>query len=179
MRESGIGRSDKFASTITTEPGRKAGSAFMTINIADVLDGLELFQDFAYPDLKVIGRYLDQVKKQQGEQIFAEGDSGDSMFILVEGKLSIFKGGENGSHLLCHEGRGRIVGEMALLDHERRSATCVADSACEMLILTGEGLRRMSAEAPLLAYRFMFNLAKLLSRRLRRTSGMLVEFLAS
>jgi hypothetical protein len=37
----------------------------------------------------------------------------------------------------------------------------------------------MAAEAPLLAYRFMFSLAKLLSRRLRRTSGMLVEFLAS
>jgi CRP-like cAMP-binding protein len=151
----------------------------MTINIADVLDGLELFQDFSYPELKIIGRYLLQVEKTQGETVFTEGDPGNYMLILVEGKLSIFKGGEHGSHLLCHEGRGRIVGEMALLDHERRSATCVADSDCQMLTLDGDGLRRMAAEAPLLAYRFMFSLAKLLSRRLRRTSGMLVEFLAS
>ena len=151
----------------------------MTINVADVLDGLELFQGFSYPELKIVGRYLLQVEKTQGETVFTEGDPGNYMLILVEGKLSIFKGGEHGSHLLCHEGRGRIVGEMALLDHERRSATCVADSDCQMLTLDGDGLRRMAAEAPLLAYRFMFSLAKLLSRRLRRTSGMLVEFLAS
>lgn len=150
----------------------------MNINVADVLDGLELFQEFSYPELKVIGRYLTQVRKKQGDVVFAEGEPGDDMLILVDGRLSIFKGGENGTHLLCHEGRGRIVGEMALLDHERRSATCVADSDCEMLILNGEGLRCMAAETPLLAYRFMFSLAKLLSRRLRRTSGMLVEFLA-
>jgi hypothetical protein len=40
-------------------------------------------------------------------------------------------------------------------------------------------MHRMSVERPLLAYRFMLNLAKLLSRRLRRTSGMLVEYLAT
>lgn len=148
-------------------------------NTADFLDGLELFQDFTYPDLKLISRYLERVQKSTGESVFAEGNLGDSMFILVDGRLSIFKGGESGTHLLCHEGRGRIVGEMALLDHERRSATCIADSDCEMLVLDSDGLRRMSSEYPLLAYRFMFSLAKLLSKRLRRTSGMLVEFLAS
>jgi CRP-like cAMP-binding protein len=151
----------------------------MTINVADVLDGLELFQDFSYAELKIIGRYLLRVKKAQGDTVFTEGDPGDYMLILAEGKLSIFKGGEHGTHLLCHEGRGRIVGEMALLDHERRSATCVADADCVMLTLDETGLRRMAAEAPLLAYRFMFGLARLLSRRLRRTSGMLVEFLTS
>jgi protein PhnA len=39
----------------------------MPINVADVLDGLELFQEFSYPELKVIGRYLAQVKKKQRE----------------------------------------------------------------------------------------------------------------
>jgi hypothetical protein len=48
-----------------------------------------------------------------------------------------------------------------------------------MLLLSGDALAQMSKDAPLLAYRFMFNLAKLMSRRLRRTSGMLVEFLVA
>lgn len=150
----------------------------MTIHVADVLDGLELFREFSYAELKVIGRFLTQISKKQGEVVFAEGDPGDTMLILAEGKLSIFKGGEHGSHLLCHEGRGRIVGEMALLDRERRSATCMADTDCTMFTLSEAGLHEMAEEAPLLAYRFMFNLAKLLSRRLRRTSGMLVEYLS-
>ncbi len=149
----------------------------MTINAADVLDGLELFQEFSYAELKVISRFLSQIEKRKGDVVFAEGDPGDHMLILAEGRLSIFKGGENGSHLLSHEGRGRIVGEMALLDRERRSASCMADTDCVMFTLNDVGLRQMADEAPLLAYRFMFNLAKLLSRRLRRTSGMLVEYL--
>jgi CRP-like cAMP-binding protein len=151
----------------------------MPLDVASILDDLDLFKDFSYADLKTIGRYLTPLTKSKDEIVFSEGDPGEYMLILAEGKLSIFKGGEHGSQLLSHEGRGRIVGEMALLDRERRSATCVAASDCTMLILSGEKMARMASETPMLAYRFMFNLAKLMSRRLRRTSGMLVEFLAT
>jgi CRP-like cAMP-binding protein len=151
----------------------------MLTNTADILDGLELFKDFSYPELNTIGHFLDRTARKSGEVIFNEGDPGTYMLILVEGRLSIFKGGEHGTQLLSHEGRGRIVGEMALLDQERRSATCVAETDCTMLTLDAAGMHRMSVERPLLAYRFMLNLAKLLSRRLRRTSGMLVEYLAT
>ena len=150
----------------------------MTDRIADILDGLALFQDFSYPELKTISRFVTHVVYKQGEVLFEEGDPGDTMLILAEGKLSIFKGGEHGTQLLSHEGRGRMVGEMALLDNERRSATCVADTDCEVLSLSLEGLSRMSRETPLLAYKFMFSLARILSRRLRKTSGLLVDFLS-
>jgi CRP/FNR family cyclic AMP-dependent transcriptional regulator len=150
----------------------------MTDRIADILDGLALFQDFSYPELKTISRFVTHVVYKQGEVLFEEGDPGDTMLILAEGKLSIFKGGEHGTQLLSHEGRGRMVGEMALLDNERRSASCVADTDCEVLTLSMDGLSRMSREAPILAYKFMFSLAKILSRRLRKTSGLLVDFLS-
>lgn len=150
----------------------------MTDRIADILDGLTLFQDFSYPELTTISRFLTHRVYQQGHVLFEEGDPGDTMLILAEGKLSIFKGGEHGTQLLSHEGRGRMVGEMALLDNERRSATCVADTDCEVLTLSLDGLSRMSHETPLLAYKFMFSLARILSRRLRKTSGLLVDFLS-
>ncbi len=150
----------------------------MTDRIADILDGLALFQDFSYPELKTISRFVTHVVYKQGEVLFEEGDPGNTMLILAEGKLSIFKGGEHGTQLLSHEGRGRMVGEMALLDNERRSASCVADTDCEVLTLSMDGLSRMSREAPILAYKFMFSLAKILSRRLRKTSGLLVDFLS-
>ena len=150
----------------------------MTDRIADILDGLTLFQEFSYPELKAISRFVTHVEHKQGEVVFEEGDPGDYMLILAEGKLSIFKGGEHGSQLLCHEGRGGMVGEMALRDNERRSATCVADTNCAMLILHRDGLSRMSRETPILAFKFMFSLARILSRRLRKTSGLLVDFLS-
>ncbi|MFA7270506.1 MAG: cyclic nucleotide-binding domain-containing protein [Sterolibacterium sp.] len=149
----------------------------MANSIADLLDGLNLFVDFSYPELGVVGRYMMPQSAKKGEIIFHEGDPGNFMLILTRGSISILKGGENGQQLLSCEGRGRIVGEMALLDRERRSATCVVDSDCEYLSFNQDGLRRLAAEYPLLAYRFMFCLAQILSRRLRRTSGMMADFL--
>lgn len=150
----------------------------MSKKIADLLDGLELFKEFSYPELKTIACYLTFHEVKKNDVVFNEGDAGNHMLILVEGSLAVFKGGEQGRHLLSYEGRGRVVGEMALIDHERRSATCMASTDCELMILATEGLNRMAAEHPGLAYRFMFALARLLSRRLRRTSGMLVEYLS-
>ena len=147
--------------------------------IADTLDGLDLFQGFTYGELKIIGRFLDIITKERGEVIFNEGDPGSFMLILADGRISVYKGGEHGNHLLSYEGRGRFIGEMALLDNERRSATCIADTPCKLLVLDHSGLERLEHDAPLLAYRFMRCLALLLSRRLRKTSGMLVEYLVT
>ena len=149
----------------------------MKTKIADLLDGLDFFNDFAYGELETLARYLAYVTAKEGDVIFSEGDPGSYMLILVEGRISIAKGGESGHHLLSYEGKGRLVGEMALLDRERRSATCAAATACELLTLNHDGLERLAADYPLLAYRFMFCMARLLSRRLRRTSGVLAEYL--
>ena len=150
----------------------------MSRNIADLLDGLDFFQGFAYRELEILAPYLGYNSADDGEVIFSEGDPGSYMLILIEGRVSILKSGENGRHLLSCEGRGRIIGEMALLDRERRSATCIADGPCELLSLSQESLERLGVEHPGVAYRFMFHLARLLSRRLRRTSGILAEYLS-
>mgnify|MGYP000309461615 CR=1 FL=1 len=151
----------------------------MSQNMADLLDGLELFSGFSYAELQTIAHFFTYQELRQGEAVFHEGDPGSFMLILVEGRLSIFKGGEQGQHLLSCEGRGRVVGEMALLDHERRSASCVAESDCLFVTVNHDGLDRLALEHPGLAYHFMLTLARLLSKRLRRTSGMLVEFLGT
>lgn len=147
------------------------------MKIADLLDELDLFQDFAYPDLERVARYLSLEEVPAGNVIFREGDPGNYMLILVNGSMSVFKGGEHGRQLLSHETRGRILGEMAMLDLEKRSATCVAESNCELLVMTSENLKKFAAENPATAYQFMFCLARLLSRRLRRVSGMMADFL--
>lgn len=146
-------------------------------SIADLIDGLEFFRDFSYRELEALSGFFGFSDIAEGEVIFNEGDAGTHMLILIDGRISIYKAGESGRHLLSYEGKGRIVGEMALLDRERRSATCIAATDCELLTLNHEGLEKMAAECPALAYRFMYSLARLLSKRLRRTSGLLAEHL--
>lgn len=147
------------------------------MKIADLLDGLELVQDFSYPELETLGGYMSLNAMAKGRIVFEEGDVGDFMLIVVEGRIAIYKGGEHGRQLLSSEMKGRIIGEMAMIDHERRSATCVAETDCELLILTSNNLKMLALEHPMLAYHFMASLARILSRRLRRASGMMADFL--
>lgn len=149
----------------------------MSQKIADLIDGLEFFQAFPFRDLEILSGYFGQMSVAKDDVIFNEGDPGTFMLILIEGRISIYKTSDSGRHLLSHEVRGRIVGEMALLDQERRSAQCVAETACELLTITQAGLEKLAEEHPHLAYRFMHSLARLLSKRLRRTSGVLAEYL--
>ena len=149
------------------------------MKIADILDELAVFQGFPYGDLATIAAYLNLEQVPKGEVIFSEGDPGTYLLILCQGRVAIFKGGEHGSQLLSLEERGRIVGEMALLDHESRSASCIADTDCELLILSEENLKKLAAEHSAVAYRLMLCIARLLSRRLRRASGIGADFLGT
>lgn len=148
------------------------------MKIADLLDNLELFQGlFSYQELETLGRFMAFRTVSRREVIFHEGDPGDYMMILVDGRMEVSKSGDGGLHLLSYEGRGRVLGEMALLDHEPRSATCVAATDCDLLTLNEESMERLVQDYPGVAYKVVYLLAKLLSRRLRRTSGLLADFL--
>lgn len=149
----------------------------MSRTIADLIDGLEFFREFAFAELSTLSQHFGYLEAGDGAVLFHEGDPGSHMLVLITGRVAIHKGSDSGRHLLSYEGSGRIIGEMALLDRERRSATCIADGDCQLVTLSHEGLQELAGKHPALAYKFMFCVARLLSRRLRRTSGVLAEHL--
>jgi CRP-like cAMP-binding protein len=64
---------------------------------------------------------------QKGEVIFREGDAGDCMFDVYDGKVGIYADyGTDKEKLLTDYLRDQYFGEMGLLDHAPRSATAVA-----------------------------------------------------
>jgi CRP/FNR family cyclic AMP-dependent transcriptional regulator len=66
-----------------------------------------------------------------GETVFQEGDPGDVMYGIQEGTVDILFGGQ----VLETLGPGGVFGEMALIDHEPRSATVVAKTDCTLVPL--------------------------------------------
>ncbi len=64
---------------------------------------------------------------KKGEVIFREGDNGDTLFQINEGIVGIYASyGEEDQQLLTELGKGRIFGEMAVIESYPRSATAVA-----------------------------------------------------
>ncbi len=149
--------------------------------LCDKLDGVELLTDLAWADLEALSDYLKPYGVSAKTTIFREGDSGDFLCVLLKGKVRVYKEDMDArdAALVSTESAGRAIGEMALIDGEPRSATCVTVEDSELVLLTCEAFDRLCHEHPALAVKLLHRIARLLSRRLRSTSGRLVEYLDS
>jgi NADH dehydrogenase len=83
------------------------------------------------------GRGATQAHYEPGETVFEEGDTGDSLFMILSGQVEVVKrfGGEQ--QVVRTLGPGEYFGEMALLGRHPRSAGTRALSALDLLVLPG------------------------------------------
>jgi CRP-like cAMP-binding protein len=94
-----------------------------------------------------------------GQVVCKKGDSGEIMYVVMEGQVEIF----DESVLLEEAGPGSIVGELALIDDEPRSASVVAKTDCRLVPVDRRRFQYMVQETPFFALAVM----KILADRLR------------
>jgi sulfate permease, SulP family len=123
-------------------------------------------------DIKQIRKMLTRRDFAPGEIICREGDEGDRMWLLAKGSVSVRLALDGGgkSIRVASLARGTTIGEMSLIESARRSATIVADEQVVCYELLQDSFAAMLAEYPAIATKLLSNLARELSRRLRRTS---------
>lgn len=144
--------------------------------ITGMLMECDLFSNFSPAEIQSVARYFGVSKIHKDGVIFQEGDSGTFMCIVNAGKVSVQKANLDGDNVgLATLHTGRTFGEMAVLDGERRSATCVAATDCVLLALSRDSLDKMLVEAPRTAAKVIRAVAISLSKRLRMADGKLVD----
>lgn len=97
----------------------------LTIEKVFILKSVSIFAHLAEERLAEIASILAEVDFRPDEPIITKGDVGDSMYIIMHGKVRIHDEGKN----LATLGDRDILGEIAILDHQPRlaSATAVDD----------------------------------------------------
>lgn len=137
----------------------------------EIIDGLvdcNLFDNFASHELNRAARYFNIEEVPADGAIFNEGDAGSFMGILTRGEVRVMKSDSSDNLVeVATLKKGKVFGEMAVLDGERRSATCVARNACSLLTLSRESLDKMLDDCPGIAAKVIRALAVSLSKRLR------------
>jgi len=141
-----------------------------------MLSDCDVFREFDYAEVTSAARYFNLIEIKKAEIIFNEGDAGSFMCIVSSGKVAIQKRNQDMEKVaIATLLPGRSLGEMAVLDGERRSATCIAATDCTLLTLSKESLDRMLREAPAAAAKVIRAVAVSLSKRLRMADGQLVD----
>ena len=110
---------------------------------------------------------------KDGEVIVREGEAGNCMFVVQEGEVEAVTESDGRELRLRTMGADEIFGEMALFERKERSAKAVAIDDCILLALDEEKIQKLLTKA--VAIKLLFNLAKMLSRRLRETNLLLAR----
>ena len=146
--------------------------------ISNMLVESDLFNHLPSAELRAAAHYFSITNLAADEVIFHEGEIGNFMCIVHEGSVHVIKSNQNEEQIeVVKLGQGRAFGEMAVLDGERRSATCKAAEDSVVLTLSKEALDQMLEEHPRMAARIIRAIAVSLSRRLRMAVGKLVDYI--
>ncbi|WP_416672343.1 Crp/Fnr family transcriptional regulator [Egbenema bharatensis] len=115
----------------------------------------ELRDDF----LVRLASIMEELSFPSKHTIFTQGEEGQSLYILVSGRVRVHIGNQE----LAQLEQGTCFGEMAVFDAEPRSASVTTLEACECLMLTQQQLYEAIEETPGIAV----NIIRLMSRRIR------------
>ncbi|MFZ5805787.1 MAG: MMPL family transporter [Verrucomicrobiota bacterium] len=102
------------------------------------------------------------IEHSEGARILREGESGEQMYLVVDGELSVRKN----SRQIAELKPGSIFGEMALIGKTTRVADVIAVSDVKLLVLDWKALEQIQHFAPYLSSRLFLNLSRVLVSRL-------------
>ena len=151
------------------EPNERPASALAALEALEGSshEGARLFSGLDPDARAALEAETEWTRLDGGAVLFREGDAGDSVYVLVTGRLSVFVRSPSGEDALVAEiGRGESVGEMALLTGAPRSATVVAMRDSVLIRLSRAAFERILERSP----RVILAVTRRLVERLQRTT---------
>jgi CRP-like cAMP-binding protein len=137
-----------------------------------------LLENFSSSEVRLLAHFMDVYRAESGIEVIREGDGGDFMLMLIEGKVEVRKRDRwNTPQLIAVVDAGKVLGEMSMIDGQARFATCVAIEPVLVAMLDRESLARIIVEQPMLGAKVLMELVLMLSQRLRATSQRLLDVL--
>ncbi len=136
----------------------------------------QLFQEQKLSTMEI--NFLSSLSRERKvaaeEVVFREGDLGDKMYVVLDGRVRISKHIGDGEEALGFAERGDYFGEMALIDEQPRSATATAhDKGAVLLSIPRDVLRGLIDVNRLSSTRLLKILCRLISKRLREVDDKL------
>ncbi|HET9654058.1 MAG TPA: Crp/Fnr family transcriptional regulator [Kineosporiaceae bacterium] len=142
----------------------------------DVVRQAPLFAALDDEAAEALHANMTRTELTRGEVLFHEGDPGDRLYVIVEGKVKLGRtSGDGRENLLAILGPGEMFGELSLFDPGPRNATATAVSDAVLIGLGSEDLVSWLTGRPDVSRQLL----RALARRLRRTNENLADLVFS
>ena len=137
---------------------------------SELLADIPLFSLLDDGERGALAGRLDDVRFQAGAMLFTTGDPGESMFVLVSGEVEVFFRNNTGQQVTLETvTAGHFIGEISLLDGGSRSASAIARTDVEAIVIDRGDLDEFLRACPAAA----LDLLGATGRRLRESAELL------
>jgi CRP/FNR family transcriptional regulator len=131
-----------------------------------------LFEALDEDGVKALRAGVTDVALARGERLFDEGNAGDALYVVLDGKIKLTRTSADGrENLISLMGPGEMFGELSLFDPRPRTMSASAVTDVRLAALAHEGLRAWLTGRPDVA----MHLLAALARRLRRTNEVMSD----
>lgn len=138
------------------------------------IEGIDLFQNMTVREAKIASLMAYTEDLEKGTLLFAQGDLGDEMYVVLSGSISIFLD-KNGKRTdLVRLEKGNTFGEMGLFRKAERSASSEAAEKTRLLVVNRDCLEPLKKRNPKIAAKLFLNLANRLQSSLKETDERLL-----
>jgi len=132
--------------------------------IVDIIAGIPLFNGLPENQLLAIKQIAVEKKVNKGEAIFSEGDEGKGFFVVLEGRMKIYKVSAEGKEQILHIfGPGKLFGEVPVFAGQKFPANAQAISKGRLLFFRRAAFVQLITENPSLS----LNMLAIMSSKLR------------
>jgi CRP/FNR family cyclic AMP-dependent transcriptional regulator len=140
----------------------------------EVLARSGIFQGVDADAAESLAKELEYIEVRKGETIFNEGEAGDSLYIVLSGKIKIVRRAADGrQNLIALMGPSDMIGDLSIFDPGPRTATATAVTDARLARLRKGALRPWISNRPEIAEQLL----RVVARRLRRTNDALADLI--
>ena len=140
-----------------------------------VLRRAPLFEALDDEGARALRSRMSEIEISRGERLFAEGDEGDkgdSLYVVLEGKIKLTRASPDGrENLLSVIGPGEMFGELSLFDPRPRTSSASAVTDAQLAALAHDKLLIWLTGRPEVA----LHLLRALAQRLRRANDVMAD----
>jgi CRP/FNR family cyclic AMP-dependent transcriptional regulator len=144
----------------------------VTDHDVDVLSRAPLFEALDDQGAKALRSNVGEVRLARGQTLFNEGETGDRLYVVLDGKIKLTRTAPDGrENLLSVLGPSEMFGELSLFDPRPRTASAIAVTECRLAGLGHDDLRPWLTGHPEVAV----HLLRALAQRLRKTNDVMAD----
>jgi len=132
-----------------------------------VLRNVDIFSSFSDDELSYFASSISEIEIEPYSVLFAEGDDGCDMYILLEGSLQVLKENRTITTIVPID----YIGEMAIIEDKPRSASVISNTKSKLLRITSAQFQDFFSTQP----QSLVSMMKTLSRRIRDDTELLAE----